>query len=493
MTDGLIFTGFGSKEILGRAAGAYRMRTWLKRNNYNIEVIDFFDHFSDKELFNLCKKFINDNTLFVGVSTTFFSSTDRINSLFGIIKTYYPDVKTVIGGTEGDLPGLITTNVDRYFWGYAEDAFLHYLDFLSRKRNDDLKWFKYKDSLAINSEQGFKNDSSDLSIEWEKNDLLNKNLLPLEISRGCIFRCRFCQYPLLGKKKNDYIRYEENLADEIKRNYEFWGINNYSFSDDTFNDNIIKLEHVANAIVKSGVKITYSCYLRADLLAKFPEMAPILYETGNIAGHFGLESMNENAKKAIGKGMDNEQQFEAIRHLKSFGPYWSFTGMIVGLPGESIDSIIKSQEWLLKQNKEVFDDWSWFPLIIRKNAVTRKSEFDINYEKWGYAITDSNNFYSKWSNEYMTFDQAADLSARLNLEIENTKKLKNHIGSIGHWHVSDLIGAGFTIEDIIEDKVDLFEYTKALEKDRKDIENYKKIKLKNSNSFTSRIKLWINP
>lgn len=491
MTNGIIFTGMDSEQVLGRPAGAYRMRSWLEKNGYEIEVIDYFKSYTDKEIKKLCDKFIRNETVFVGVSTTFFFSTDKINFLFQYIKKQYPHVKTIIGGTEGDLSGLDETSIDRYFWGFAEDAMLQFMDFQTGKISNDLNWFPYRGSLAINSEEGFKNDSSDLTIEWKKDDLLNKNLLPLEISRGCIFRCRFCQYPLLGKKKNDYIRNEDNLVDEFRKNYELYGITNYSFADDTFNDNIVKLEHVGNAIAKSGVKITYSCFLRADLLASHPEMAPVLADTGLVAASFGIESLTETGKKAVGKNMENEKQFEAIKDLKKLKQFWAFTGMIVGLPGESIEDIHRGQEWFLSQNREIFNDWLWFPLVIRKHAVTRKSEFELSYAKWGYTIDDNDrNFCSKWQNDYMDYDTAIKLAGELNLQTMNGNELKKAIGSVAHWHVSDLIASGLSLEEIIKDDMTLEDYARLLEKDRAHVEKYKRLKL-SSTSFVDKIKNWI--
>lgn len=453
MNHGIIFTGMDSESTLSRAAGSYRLRTWLSKHDYKIEIIDYFNQFSKREIKKLCKKYIGKETLFVGISATFFYGTDYINFLFSHIKKNYPNVKTVIGGTESELVGLNSKKVDKFFWGYAEDAFLHYLDFLSGKRSDDLNWVPYKDSVAINAEQGFQNDSSDLTVEWLPEDLLNTNNLPIEISRGCIFRCRFCQYPLLGKKKNDYIRHESNLADELRRNYETYGITNYSFSDDTFNDNIVKLEQVANAIVQSGVNITYSCFLRADLLASYPDMIPILGDTGLVAAQFGLESFNETAKKVVGKGMDTQKQLAAIKKLKDYKPTWTFTGMIIGLPGESIENILESQKWFIEQKNTYFNDWGWYPLGIKKNAMTRKSEFDINYEKWGYTILDDSYHCTDWKNEFMSSEEARKLSHKLNLETMIIKKSKRLFGTVGLWHASELVGLGLKIEDIINDNI----------------------------------------
>jgi hypothetical protein len=485
---GIIFTGIASgTRSLSRPAGAFRIRTWLGQHGYHVEVIDYFTHFSYEEIEQLCKKYITNDTLFVGVSVTFFNNFKNINFLFDLVKTRYPHVKTIVGGTEGPMVDLDLKQVDRFIWGYAEEAILHYTNFLKGKRLDDLKWVPYKNnSLAIDAELAYKNDDTDLTIKWINDDLLIGNFLPVEISRGCIFRCRFCQYPLLGKKKNDYIRHEDNLADEFRRNWEEWGIDNYSFQDDTFNDNIIKLEHVANAIAKSGIKITYSAYLRSDLMAAFPETISMLVETGLISTTFGVESLNEKSRIAIGKGGDIEKQFEAIKKLKSHRPIWTHTGMIAGLPSETIESLHKSQEWFFKQNGEIFDTWQWWPLGIRAKAMTRLSEFEKNYKRWGYTIDNVDDFFSYWKNSYMNFNEAHDLSIKFNEEIHKMRMQKNVVshwenwGTVGFFEPAEAFALGIRIEDMILGNVDTSKIEKTFKQVEESIKQYKQIKLSNS-------------
>ena len=485
--DGIIFTGMSDINSIARPAGAVRVRTWLSQNNYDIEIIDYLIHFSELELEILCKNFIKPETIFVGISLTFLvweGAFNNVNILLKHIKENYPHVKTIFGGSESDLSNLYMKYVDNIIWGYAEDAILHYLDFLTGKRSDNLNWIPYKESLLIDAEADYKSDSSDLTIKWLKDDLLETNYLPIEISRGCIFRCKFCQYPLLGKKKTDYIRYENNLAEEFRYNWEQWGITNYSFQDDTFNDNIVKLEKVANAIAKSGINITYSAFLRADLLAALPETIPMLIETGIIAANFGIESLNIETKKIIGKGHDNEKQFEAIRNLKKQKNIYTFTGMIVGLPRETIESVENSQQWFFEQNREVFNMWQWWPLGIRAHSITRKSEFDKNYIKYGYNILESEKFFSLWKNKYMDCFIAGDLAKKFNQEIK--EKLRDDNSIISHWHQrgttgmfepAELVGLGFTIEEILNDKIDHNLFNSVTKKLKNSIQNYKILKL----------------
>lgn len=497
---GIIFTGMERTRTISRPAGAARMRTFLERHGYNIEVVDYFADFTKQELEQVCAKFIGPKTLFVGISITFLYDFDKMNHLFSHIKEKYPHVKTLIGGNESPMVGLDFTKVDNIFWGYSEQAVLHYVKFLSKKLLNDLPWVPYRGTKSIDAERLYNNDTDDLSIKWLETDGIKKNFLPLEISRGCIFRCRFCAFPLLGKKKNDYIRKVDNLADEIRRNYEVFGVNNYWFNDDTFNDNVVKLDYVAEAIAKSGVKITYTAFLRADLIERFPETIPMLCDTGLVAGTFGLETFHPEAKKAIGKGLDNERQFEAIRQLKRYKPVYTYTGMICGLPGEPISSVLKSQQTLIDQNFEVFDNWDWWPLLIRKGSISRLSDFEKEYDKWGYVEVDANEYNNHtdtdlkyatsndgimiWKNQYTNWFTARAITDALNVETEKhrIKAGKSIYGnadkgvSINH-DVYELVGFGVDVKDIIAGNFDKKFLSRKLKECDADILEYKNYKL----------------
>lgn len=500
-THGIIFTGMERTRTISRPAGAARMRTFLEQHGYNIEVVDYFADFTEEELDQVCAKFIGPKTLFVGISITFLYDFDKMNHLYSHIKEKYPHVKTLIGGNESPLDGLDLTKVDNIFWGYSEQAVLHYIKFLNKKLLNDLPWVPYHGTKSIDAEKLYSNDTDDLSIKWLESDHINKNFLPIEISRGCIFRCRFCAFPLLGKKKNDYIRKVDNLADELRRNYELFGVNNYWFNDDTFNDNVAKLDYVAEAVAKSGVKITYTAFLRADLIERFPETIPMLCDTGLVAATFGLETFHPVAKKAIGKGLDNERQFEAIRQLKKYKPVYTYTGMIAGLPGEPISSVMNSQKMLIDQNFEIFDNWDWWPLMIRKGSISRLSEFEREYEKWGYtedtsgkqfirhADTDTkyatdNSGLLIWKNQYTNWASARVLCNVMNLETEKhrIKSGKSIYGnadkgvSINH-DVYELIGFGVDVKDIISGNFDKKLLNQKIKECEVDIENYKRSKL----------------
>ena len=85
--------------------------------------------------------------------------------------------------------------------------------------------------------------------------------LGLETARGCIFKCAFCNFGLIGKEKGTYERGTHSIVDELRRNWEEHGVFRYWVMDDIPNDTNYKLEAVAEAKEKSGVPIrSYSIF-----------------------------------------------------------------------------------------------------------------------------------------------------------------------------------------------------------------------------------------
>ncbi len=217
-----------------------------------------------------------------------------------------------------------------------------------------------------------------------------------------------------------------------------FGTTSYNMIDDTLNDSIAKLETILQAIKQSGIRIKFSAYLRIDLVAAFPEMMDILLEMGLVSGIIGIESMDENARKCIRKGTSNEKLLNTLETFKKKDKNLRLSsGFIVGLPGETIESIVKSHRWLIEQTGRYLDHWHWIPLTIDRKGIWLTSEFSRNAEKFGYKLDDND----RWTSSTMTFDFAKQLAAILNKERQPYMK-------VAHFFVSELIGYGYTIDEI---------------------------------------------
>ena len=421
MTADVILLTCLSGNLWQRSIGAYQLASFLRQNGVTVQVIDFTDYFTSEELIVAVEKFIGSNTRIIGISSTFYQSTStekdhkkwlqgntgilpsNIRELLTHVKPKYPSVKLALGGGNS----CYFTNdpmFDVIVHGYAEEAFLKYA------LGDRTIHPRVGSTSIINS------DSQDFDIEhlkhsWSENDLILPNeTLPIEISRGCIFKCKFCNYPLNGKKKFDYLRSPDMIVDELTENYERFGITNYLFADDTFNDSTYKLEQLHKKITQLPFKINFTTYLRLDLLQAHREQLPLLKELGLKSAFFGIESLNSRTAKFIGKGMDPEKVKDFLLELKN--DIWKdeismLCTFIVGLPYEDITSTDQSFEWIKSNGFNSI----WAPLYI--NVDHRyKSDIAINYEKYGYEIIDRG--IGSWKSKILTFDQAEQAANRYN-------------------------------------------------------------------------------
>lgn len=277
----LIFTG--TFDGLIRPAGAYRIATELRKHGYTVQVVDMFLHFTDEpdRINAIVKKFVGPNTLWVGFSSTFFLNRRRAIATgkalkktaieidesklqfntFGIPMTYDETVKLcrtikirnknckiVYGGAKAHARGAGIADV--YIEGYADTSVIEFTKWCEGK-NPFFRYTAHPFEVGvtvqhITVDHDLKASSFDFNnsqIVWDESDCIRPGeALPIEISRGCIFNCSFCSYPLNGKKKLDFIKKPEVLIEEFTRNYEKFGTTQYIYSDDTHNDSVEKLE-----------------------------------------------------------------------------------------------------------------------------------------------------------------------------------------------------------------------------------------------------------
>ena len=103
-----------------------------------------------------------------------------------------------------------------------------------------------KKSIIIDSGKYPEPQMDQLQTFWHDDDvhLLPGEGVPVEFARGCIFKCKFCSYPMNGKQNLDFVKDPELLYQELSDNYKNFGIKHYMIVDDTFNDHKEKLESI---------------------------------------------------------------------------------------------------------------------------------------------------------------------------------------------------------------------------------------------------------
>ena len=157
-------------------------------------------------------------------------------------------------------------------------------------------------------------------------------------SRGCPYSCIFCSgRQMFGPKVR--FRSPGLVVDEIEqlqRDFRFTKIN---IVDDTFTLNHHHTRAVCEEMLRRNLKIKWSVFARVDRISE--NLAQLMNRAGCAWVLFGIESADEEILNTIKKGITPEE----IRHgvkIASEAGINVFNSFILGLPGESWDTALKS-------------------------------------------------------------------------------------------------------------------------------------------------------
>ena len=458
-----------------RSLGAYKIAHTLRNVGITVQVIDFISTLSGSELFELIKLFKTNSTSWIGLSTTFIASDIKsasgatlpsntlpknLTEALTLSKQAWPTINTVIGGAKSDNFNDDTYNLFDYgILGYGEHDVVHLHNYITTGTNfpqivKSKINCKFVSWANIPSTYDIKHDN----FLWNDNDCIQPHeTLPLETARGCIFKCKFCAFQEIGKKKGDSVRSMACVIKELTHNYNKWGVTRYYMLDDTFNDDPNKIEEFTKVVNSLPFKIEFTAYIRCDLLARFPKSATHLKEAGIKSAFFGIESMHPEASRLIGKawnGTESARNF--IKDLRE--NIWGndvniFTSHIVGLVPESKDSILETAEWLNDINIHQF---KFRQLSLRSNPVAFASEFEKNHIKYGYTFISlhnkiTNGYDGEWQNLNISGLETVNECHALAEQI-NTKYNKRHL--ISSWGLLAHGTLGYDINHILNTKTD---------------------------------------
>lgn len=375
---------FRKSQLNFKLIGSYRLRTFLEQMGYSVKVIDYSQLLTIKQIEGFLDKHITKRTKIVGANASFGfynPAIANVNVLLRKTKTKYPHVKIVIGGQNCSSLKRLLPAADLFITGYGENALLAVLEGKVSENETVLDGtFGY----------GFPNE---YLTKWKDEDCIKPDdVMPIETARGCIFACKFCSFPLVGKKKNDYIGDFSELKDALNKNYETYGTTRYTITEETFNDNIFKLEEIAKVVSDLPFQFRFSAYIKPELLVAKPEMIDLLVALGIEHANLGIESLNRETRKAVAKGYDYPVVGAALLELKRKAKeadlynYGSSMNIICGLPYESEETFNKGMEYLLKAPE--CDKIVHHRLSIRKidSRWAHTSPIDADPEKFGYTI-----------------------------------------------------------------------------------------------------------
>jgi radical SAM superfamily enzyme YgiQ (UPF0313 family) len=161
-------------------------------------------------------------------------------------------------------------------------------------------------------------------------------------TRGCPFSCTFCCLCSISQRRVRY-RSVKNVVDEIEfmRN-KFPEMSSIWIHDDSFFLNNNRVIDFCNEIVKRGIEIDFICSGRMKPLSQ--QMVNAMEKAGFTHILFGLESGSKEILKSSKKAITKEDAINAIKLFVN-SPIRVTTFLIVGLPGETIDTVKETIEF----------------------------------------------------------------------------------------------------------------------------------------------------
>ncbi len=485
----VLFTDFTSTVLTIKSLGAYKIASSLRAAGYSCLVIDYLSRWSEEDMIDLLNHVVSDQTIFVGFSTTFLQSTDISNgynfhehynsnvsfypqgknyetTMVRTIKKINPNCKIVLGVHKIN-PECSNKNIDIIIRGLSEISVVNVARSLYNNTPLEDSYKNLYGIFIVHRDQEKEYDFANSPMQWEDTDVVNYRVLPLEPARGCIFNCKFCSFPQRGKKTLDYVLNEELLYEELKSNYDRYGITTYQLLDDTFNDSDYKLDRIQDVVKQLPFQPVFWAYNRLDLLAVKPERIQKIFDIGIRATSFGIETLKKETGLFVGKGFDAKKQIETVRQIrKRFGNELLMHGLfIIGLPYESLDEVQNTFDLIYSQEFPLHSANFETQFMVKPNGLWLQSDFDKNWMNYGYEDmgSDKNSILINWRNQHMTMQQANEKKAEFVKILMNDSKF--HIPGQTAWALMNY--ESFTldrIQNLKNSEIDWAEVTAAKEK-----------------------------
>ncbi len=169
----------------------------------------------------------------------------------------------------------------------------------------------------------------------------------VEASRGCPFKCEFCLSALdktaIAFDQAEFLRQLENLFQR--------GVRQFKFVDRTFN---LKVQASINILQFFLQRISKDLFVHFELIPdNLPEKLKQIiqqFPPGALQFEIGIQSFNPEVQQLISRRQNNAKSEANIRWLRQATHAHLHTDLIIGLPGENLQSIANGFNKLVSLN-----------------------------------------------------------------------------------------------------------------------------------------------
>ena len=267
----------------------------------------------------------------VGVTAMTFTLVDVFLTCQAV-RHVRPEAKIVLGGPHVHLypeETISRPEVDFLLLGEGEIAFA---DFLTKLHDPDLwptvKGLVYRDERGLPVNNGIAPSASDLDGLGfparqklrldDYTSLLGRSnrVTTMFTSRGCPYRCTFCDRPYSPVLSGFRFRSAAHVADEMELCAEM-GIREAFIYDDTFTVRRDRVYELCEEIKRRRLRFTWD--VRAHVNTVTSDLLRAMADAGCDRVHYGVESGNDRMIRVIQKNHSVERVENAFRWTRDAG------------------------------------------------------------------------------------------------------------------------------------------------------------------------------
>lgn len=297
------------------------------------------------------------------------------------------DAYTVVGGPHASInPDALTNDFSLVITGEAEEIIEEIVTtrptgIINAKRVRSLDALPFPDRTIANR------------YHYEIGGKLATTMIS---SRGCNGKCSFCCKAVMDK--GIFLRSAENVLAEA-REIKSLGYDAAMFYDDTIAINRKRIEAICTGLEK--MDFIFRCFVRADQVDA--ELFIRMAQAGCYEVLIGVESGSQQLLNTINKQETVEQLKHAIMWAKASGIRVKAL-MMVGLPGESWETVELSRQFLTETEPDSLDV-TILTVYKGTDIYNNPDKYDIRFREASWYKGRSNEYLSTVSTPLMSEDE----------------------------------------------------------------------------------------
>ena len=329
-----------------------------KHSPYQIKILD-----CQVEKLNyqqIKERLIQENPDIIGITAMTFTLIDVIK-ISQLIKHINPKIKVVLGGPHVNIYPIETIEIkeiDFLILGEGEEPFKDLLDNINQIKNlYQIKGivFKDKDKIINNGPRELIKDLDSIPfparqlLPYQKYFSVVSSQAPVTTmftSRGCPFKCLFCDRPHLGKIFR--ARSAKNVIEEMKKCQKI-GIKEIFIYDDTFSVDKQRVLDICQGLVEKKINIAWDVRTRVDTIDE--KTLTAMKKAGCQRIHYGVEAGTQKILNILKKGITLEQIEKAFKITKKIG-IQTVGYFMIGSPSEKKEDILQTIKFAKKLNPD---------------------------------------------------------------------------------------------------------------------------------------------